>query len=168
MENKAIIKTSMMQWNGFCIITGETQNIRAMKKSILFGAVAFFALSAMGIQNANAQNAEVKSKKAETTAISEKSEKQVTKPIIQEPVKQKKDDCCNDKKVSADKKKTADCCETKQMDKNKKVAVDRKHEKKMRNGKALRPSHKKIHKRDMKKSEAKRVERMEKIREAQE
>ena len=33
-----------------------------MKKSILFGALAFFAISAMGIQDANAQN-EVKVKK---------------------------------------------------------------------------------------------------------
>lgn len=139
-----------------------------MKKSILFGAVVFFALSAMGIQNANAQNAEVDSKKAGTTAVSEKSEKQVTTPVAQEPVKQKKDDCCSDKKISADKKKTADCCETKQMEKDKKVAADRKHDKKMRNGKAMRPSHKKIHKRDVKKAEAKRVERIEKIRETQE
>ena len=79
-----------------------------MKKSILFGALAMFAIGAMSIQDANAQNAEVKSKKAETTVV--KSEKQPTaSAVAQEPVKQKKDDCCAEKNVSADKKKGGEC-----------------------------------------------------------
>lgn len=89
-----------------------------MKKSILFGALAMFAIGAMSIQDANAQNAEVKSKKAETTVV--KSEKQpAASTVAQEPVKQKKGDCCADKKACADKKK-ADCCA------DKKVAADQK------------------------------------------
>ena len=84
-----------------------------MKKSILFGALAFFAISAMGIQDANAQN-EVKVKKAETTAVSEEQGKPSTSTVSQVPVKQKKDDCCAEKK---------DACETK-------VKAERKDEKK--------------------------------------
>jgi hypothetical protein len=90
-----------------------------MKKSILFGALAMFAIGALSIQDANAQNAEVKSKKAETTVV--KSEKQPTaSTVAQEPVKQKKDDCCADKKACAEKKKADNCCE------GKKVAADQK------------------------------------------
>lgn len=89
-----------------------------MKKSILFGALAFFAVSAMGIQDANAQ--EVKVKKAENaTAVSVEKQKPSSTTVAQEPVKQKKDDCCADKKVSAEKKK-GDCCAEKNVSADKK------------------------------------------------
>ena len=47
--------------------------------------LAFFAISAMGIQDANAQN-EVKVKKAETTAVSEEQGKPSTSTVSQVPV----------------------------------------------------------------------------------
>ena len=91
-----------------------------MKKSILFGALAFFAVSAMGIQDANAQ--EVKVKKAENaTAVSVEKQTPSSTTVAQEPVKQKKDDCCADKKVSAEKKK-GDCCAEKNVSADKKKA----------------------------------------------
>ena len=91
-----------------------------MKKSILFGALAFFAVSAMGIQDANAQ--EVRVKKAENaTAVSVEKQKPSSTTVAQEPVKQKKDDCCADKNVSADKKK-GDCCSEKNVNCDKKKA----------------------------------------------
>ena len=87
-----------------------------MKKSILFGALAFFAVSAMSIQDVNAQNeVKVNTKKAET--VSEKQEKPAVSTVAQ-PVK--KDDCCADKKLSTDKKESKDCCA------DKKVAADKK------------------------------------------
>ena len=110
-----------------------------MKKSILFGALAFFAISAMGIQDANAQN-EVKVKKAETTAVSEEQGKPSTSTVSQVPVKQKKDDCCAEKKeakdccaekkVSADKKDSKECCAEKKDACETKVKAERKDEKK--------------------------------------
>lgn len=97
-----------------------------MKKSILLGALAFFAVSAMSIQDANAQT-EVKVKKAETTAVSEKQDNPTTTTITQEPVKQKKadccaekkeaKDCCAEKKVSVDKKESKECCSEKKDEK---------------------------------------------------
>ncbi len=73
-----------------------------MKKSILFGALAFFAISALGVTNATAQNADSKSDKTKTTTISVKEDVASSTTIAQEPVK-KKDDCCADKK-GCDKK----------------------------------------------------------------
>lgn len=85
-----------------------------MKKSILFGALAFFAISALGIQEANAQNAETKIKKTDITSVKEEKEaKPAPNAVMQEPVKQRKDDCCADKKVAPDKKK--ECCAEKKV-----------------------------------------------------
>ena len=78
-----------------------------MKKTILLGVMAMFAIGAMSIQTANAQNAEVKVKKAEAAKVTTKAEKPSTTTVAQEPVK-KTDDCCADKKISADKKVRAD------------------------------------------------------------
>lgn len=98
-----------------------------MKKSILFGALAMFAIGALSIQDVNAQNAEVKSKKTETTVV--KPEKQpVATTVAQEPVKQKKDDCCADKKACADKKKGDCCAEKKVVTSEKQVKADCKKE----------------------------------------
>ena len=105
-----------------------------MKKSILFGALAFFAISAMGIQDANAQN-EVKVKKAETTAVSEEQGKPSTSTVSQVPVKQKKDDCC------AEKKEAKDCCAEKKDACEKKVKAESKDEKK---ASAVKPRGKKV------------------------
>ena len=96
-----------------------------MKKTILFGIMAMFAIGAMSIQTANAQNAEVKVKKAEAAKVTTKAEKPSTTTVAQEPVK-KTDDCCADKKISADKKKNAECCDAKKADNDKKVAADKK------------------------------------------
>lgn len=79
-----------------------------MKKSILFGALAMFAIGAMSIQDANAQNADVKSKKAETT-VSANAEKAAPSAVKQEPVKQKKDECCG-AKAAAPVQKKGECC----------------------------------------------------------
>ncbi len=96
-----------------------------MKKTILLGVMAMFAIGAMSIQTANAQNAEVKVKKAEAAKVTTKAEKPSTTTVAQEPVK-KTDDCCADKKISADKKKNAECCDAKKADNDKKVAADKK------------------------------------------
>ena len=118
-----------------------------MKKSILFGALAFFAVSAMSIENANAQTP-VKVKKAETTEVSKKSQAPSTTTVKQEPVK-KADDCCADKKVSADKK-NADCCADKKVSADKKFSTDKK----------VKAETKKVKKADMKvRKEAKKVEK---------
>ena len=77
-----------------------------MKKSILFGALAIFAMSALSIQDATAQNADTKAKKAETTTMTEKKTQPEASNIAQEPVKQKKGDCCAEKKDA----KKGDCC----------------------------------------------------------
>ncbi len=75
-----------------------------MKKSILFGALAFFAISAMSIQNVNAQ---VKEEKQETKKAVKMAEKeQAPAATMQEPVKEKKGDCCAEKKDA----KKGDCC----------------------------------------------------------
>ena len=87
-----------------------------MKKSILLGALAFFAISAMSIQNVNAQ---VKEEKQETKKAVKMTEKeQAPAATMQEPVKEKNGDCCAEKKdvkkgdCCAEKKdvKKGDCC----------------------------------------------------------
>ena len=113
-----------------------------MKKSILFGALAFFAVSAMSIQDANAQNEE-KAKVKKVESVSEKQEKAVPLKVAQEPVK-KKDDCCAEKKVSSEKK--ADCCAEKKMSEkkdSKDCCADKKMKEEKKNvkaeGKRVRP-----------------------------
>lgn len=113
-----------------------------MKKSILFGALVFFAVSAMSIQDVNAQNEEkVSAKKVET--VSSKQEKAAPVKVAQEPVK-KKDDCCADKKVSSEKK--ADCCAEKNVSEkkdSKDCCADKKMKEEKKNvkaeGKRVRP-----------------------------
>ena len=122
-----------------------------MKKSFLFGVLAFFAVSALSIQDANAQNDDAKAKKAETTAVSAKTDQEKAAPVAQEPVKQKKDDCCTDKNVNAEKKK-GDCCEKASDDQKKIKAEGRKPkadakrmkhgEKKARKSDAVKPGRK--------------------------
>jgi hypothetical protein len=75
-----------------------------MKKSILLGALAFVAISAMSIQNVNAQVKEEKKEAQKTVKMAEKE--QAPAATMQEPVKQTKGDCCAEKK---DVKK-GDCC----------------------------------------------------------
>lgn len=132
-----------------------------MKKSILFGVMAMFAIGALSIQTANAQNVEVKVKKAETAKVSTKAETPSATTVAQEPVK-KTDDCCADKKISADKNKKAECCDAKKADCDKKVATDKRAK---ADRKVLKADEKKIRKHDavkerkhMKKAPAKRVE----------
>lgn len=85
-----------------------------MKKSILFGALAFFAISAMGIQNATAQDVDTQAKKAGSKAITvEKKDASTTTAVKQEPVKEKKADCCAEKKTEV---KKADCCAEKKTE----------------------------------------------------
>ena len=87
-----------------------------MKKSILLGALAFFAISAMSIQNVNAQVKEEKKEAQKTVKMAEKE--QAPAATMQEPVKEKKGDCCAEKKdvkkgdCCAEKKdvKKGDCC----------------------------------------------------------
>ena len=115
-----------------------------MKKSILFGALAMFAIGAMGIQSANAQNPEVKTKPTSAKTVSIEKAKPADSKVAQEPVKQKKDDCCGSKAVSADKKKR-DCCADKQCDKKVKPEVKKmnKDGKKARKNEAVKLERKK-------------------------
>lgn len=75
-----------------------------MKKSILLGALAFFAISAMSIQNVNAQDNKEKQETKKAVKMAEKE--QAPAATMQEPVKEKKGECCAEKK---DMKK-GDCC----------------------------------------------------------
>ena len=84
-----------------------------MKKSILFGALAMFAISALSIQNVNAQTPEKKAD-SKSVQVTEKSKTPTVTTIGQEPV-QKKGDCCQEKKACADKKKGGDCCADKKV-----------------------------------------------------
>lgn len=102
-----------------------------MKKSILFGALALFAISAMSIQNVNAQN-EVKSKSNKVGAESVKSETPSTTKVAQEPVKQKTAECCESQKASCDKKKGHDCCAEKKTDQKEAKDVEKQMKKEMK------------------------------------
>lgn len=85
-----------------------------MKKSLLFGMLAAFAISALSVQNLDAQNPV---KKAPTeTKVEKKSEKAVSA----DSKEMKKDDCCAEKKATCDKKAGGECCA------EKKVAADQK------------------------------------------
>lgn len=77
-----------------------------MKKTVLFGALAMFAIVALGIQTAEAQNPV---KKADV-----KTEKKVEKKADAD--NQKKDGCCTAKKADANNTKKADCCAAKKAD----------------------------------------------------
>ena len=92
-----------------------------MKKSILFGALAIFALGAMSIQDVNAQNAEVKAKGKKIETASENQVKPAATTVAQDPVNQKKDDCCADKKACTEKKEGKDCCAEKKVKKAEKT-----------------------------------------------
>lgn len=130
-----------------------------MKKTILFGVMAMFAIGALSIQTANAQNADVKVKKSEAAKVSTKTETPSTTTITQEPVK-KTDDCCADKKISADKNKKAECREAKKAE-CEKLATDKKAK---ADGRAMKAGEKRMRKHDavkehkqQKKASAKRV-----------
>lgn len=126
-----------------------------MKKSILFGALAFFAVSAMSIQDANAQNEE-KAKAKKIESVSEKQEKAAPVKVAQEPVK-KKDGCCAEKKVSSEKK--ADCCaEKKVLEKkdSKDCCADKKMKEEKKNVKA---EGKRVRPKDAMKRDAKRTKK---------
>ena len=112
-----------------------------MKKSILLGALAFFAISAMSIQNVNAQ---VKEEKQETKKAVKMTEKeQAPAATMQEPVKEKKGDCCAEKK---DVKK-GDCCAEKKDVKHKGEKNVKSDEKNIKlEGKKMKYDGKKDHK----------------------
>lgn len=84
-----------------------------MKKSLLFGVLAAFAISAVSVQNLNAQNP-VKT----TTKTEKKVEKKASSDFSTEKAV-KKDGCCAEKKATCDKKKD-DCCASKEVDKTSK------------------------------------------------
>ncbi len=139
----------MTKWNGFCIMMMK-HNFCTMKKTILLGVMAMFAIGAMSIQTANAQNAEVKVKKVEAAKVTTKTETPSTTTVAQEPVK-KTNDCCADKKVSADKKENAECCDAKKAECAKKVAADKRvrtDRKAKSDRKALKVDGKKMRKHD--------------------
>lgn len=85
-----------------------------MRKSFLFGVLAFFAVSTMSIQSVEAQNPV---KKATTE---KKVEKKSEKAVSADSKEMKKDDCCAEKKAACDKKAGGECCA------EKKVAADQK------------------------------------------
>lgn len=140
-----------------------------MKKSILFGALAFFAVSAMSIQDANAQNEE-KTNAKKVEVMNEKQEKAPVK-VAQEPVKknsdccaeknvsaEKKGDCCSDKKVS-EKKESKDCCADKKIS-EKKDSKDCCADKKMKGGKKeIKAEGKRIRPNDAVKPDSKRAKK---------
>ena len=86
-----------------------------MKRSILFGALAFFAISAMSIQNVDAQNPVKKTteKQAVTTVKSSKdasSDNKTAKPQVSAESKEAKADCCKAKEAKECDNKGKDCC----------------------------------------------------------
>ena len=81
-----------------------------MKKSVLFGVLAFFAVSAMSVQNVEAQKPVKKS-----TTTEKKVEKKAEAAATADTKAVKKDDCCANKTVTTDKK-SDDCCANKQAD----------------------------------------------------
>ena len=92
-----------------------------MTKSILFGVLAFFAVSAMSVQSVDAQNPVKK------PATEKKVEKKAETATAADTKAVKKDDCCASKAVSAEKK-TDDCCADKKVESGeKKVGVERKN-----------------------------------------
>ena len=104
-----------------------------MKKSILFGALAFFAIGAMSIQNAEAQEP-VKNNKTQMQEVS--IEKKTVKPAAEKQEAKKAEakaekkvemkhvgDCCAEKKCK-DGKKHHDC------DKKKAEKAEQKHSEK--------------------------------------
>ena len=116
-----------------------------MKKSILFGALAFFAISAMGIQNATAQEVDAKAKKAESKAVVvEEKDAPSAATVKQEPVKEKKADCCAEKKAECKKaeSKKADCCAEKKVAKDDEKAVKSEAKAKVEK-EAVKPANKK-------------------------
>ena len=124
--------------------------------------MAFFAVGALSIGNANAQNSEVKVKKAEnTTTVSVNKETPSATTVKQEPVKQtkadtkavKKDDCCANKDVKADKK-NSDCCakDVKADKKNSDCCADKQVKS---DSKALKRDGKKVGKQEAAKTETK-------------
>ena len=82
-----------------------------MKKSILLGALAFFAFSALSIQDVNAQNNEVKKEPKQVVKADEKKTAPAATTTMQEPVKQKKDECCKEQKME----KKGECCKEKDL-----------------------------------------------------
>lgn len=122
-----------------------------MRKSFLFGVLAFFAVSAMSIQSVEAQNPV---KKATTE---KKVEKKSEKAVTADSKEMKKGDCCAEKKATCDKKAGGECCESK------KVAADQKKAdccegKKAADGKQMKADCKKDCKHGDKKCDAKKAD----------
>ena len=82
-------------------------NLINMKKSILFGVLAFFAISAMGIQDATAQNDDTKNQNSGTTLVNPKKAKPAPTNVDQAPGTDKTNGCC-DKKNCGSKKVNPD------------------------------------------------------------
>ncbi|MBQ8957870.1 MAG: hypothetical protein IJ057_05145 [Bacteroidales bacterium] len=120
-----------------------------MKKSILFGVLAFFAVSAMSVQSVDAQNPVKK------PTTEKKVEKKAEAAASTESKVVKKDDCCANK-AGTTEKKTDDCCANKKADAGeKKFSVQTKE----RDAKRVSVEGKKVKKLDGKKPTRQRDEK---------
>ena len=114
-----------------------------MKKSILIGALAFFAFSALSIQDVNAQNSEVKQEAKKAIKVEEKEKTPAATTTMQEPVKQKKDECCKEQKAE----KKGDCCKEKDLKHDGEKCVKHEGDKNLKHdGKKMKGDGKKDHK----------------------
>lgn len=113
-----------------------------MKKSILFGALAFFAFGALSIQDVNAQNNEVKQETKKVATVNEKEKAPAATTTMQEPVKQKKDECCKEQKME----KKGDCCKEKDLKHEGEKCVKHEGKNVKHDGKKMKVDAKKGHK----------------------
>ena len=125
-----------------------------MKKTILFGVVAMFAIGAMSIQTAEAQNPVKKSTTEKVTVKPEKQDAEKAPATAVSVEKKDAKDCCANKKVSAEKKEAKDCCSEKKCASEKMVKAEGKKDGK---SKALKQKKEKQDKRVKKMDKAKVV-----------
>lgn len=124
-----------------------------MKKSIIFGALAFFAISAMSVQNVQAQD-NTKKNTPTTSAAAQKPAKPVvttnqeSKPTASKACDAKK--CADAQNCTAKKAESKSCCDAEK----KAVKPEAK--------KAVKPEAKKAGKPEAKKATAKKAEKAEK------
>ena len=92
-----------------------------MKRTILMSALALFAISALSIQNVEAQDVKKKATSTQQTTVNAQTaaEKDVLKPTITTATKEVKKDkaCCDEKKMVKDEKAKKECCADKDMKK---------------------------------------------------
>ena len=107
-----------------------------MKKSIIFGVLAMFAVSALSIQSVEAQNpvknttttekVTVKPQDKKTVTVDKKTNESCADTKVAKDQKNVKSDCCEQSKV---KSETKSCCSEKKVVKDEKnVKVDCKKE----------------------------------------